>query len=435
MSTSQKPLNIFQLLWYILVKFSGFLNPPAGRLGDYKLNQALPNALPDVQTAASMVSSGYLTTEEFLNISAQNGFDNFIAKAYRVLAESRLTPEQYISLFRRGHIDDNTLKYVLTELKFRPDEQTLLKKAYEFFPSPGDLIRFAVREVYSEKTAEKFGQFEDLPEAFLTEAKKAGLPESQAKNYWAAHWELPSANQGFEMFQRRIIDRETLEMLLKALDVMPFWRDKLTQMAYNPLLRVDVRRMYGFGVLSEEDVYNSYLDIGYSPENAKRMTEFTIRYENDELDGITRANVVNAFKRSIIDEAQLMDYLKGLGYSDKAITFWVDNAKYENFLEDLDYVSEDLADKFQSGLISIDTVRNEILKYDVPSKYVDDLLRKLVLKKSKRTKQPSLEDIQGWRSSGLITDAVFIQKMKGIGYQDDDIDLYLKQLHINIAEE
>ena len=85
---------------------------------------------------------------------------------------------------------------------------------------------------------------------------KAGLPEEQARNYWAAHWELPSAQMGYAMFQRRIIDHETLVMLLKSLDIMPFWRDKLIEMSYNPLTRVDVRRMYGLGVLSEEEVYN-----------------------------------------------------------------------------------------------------------------------------------------------------------------------------------
>ncbi|GAG78096.1 unnamed protein product, partial [marine sediment metagenome] len=87
----------------------------------------------------------------------------------------------------------------------------------------------------------------------------------------------PSPQQGFDMLHRGVISDDELNMLLRALDVMPFWRDKLTQIAFRPLTRVDVRRMYKQGVLTETEVYESYLIAGYNEQNAERMAEFTVR--------------------------------------------------------------------------------------------------------------------------------------------------------------
>ncbi|MBA7557821.1 hypothetical protein ES705_50595 [subsurface metagenome] len=37
------------------------------------------------------------------------------------------------------------------------------------------------------------------------------------------------------MLHRDIVDQDTLKMLLKSLDIMPYWRDRLIQLSYNPL--------------------------------------------------------------------------------------------------------------------------------------------------------------------------------------------------------
>ncbi|GAH79863.1 unnamed protein product, partial [marine sediment metagenome] len=74
-------------------------------------------------------------------------------------------------------------------------------------------------------------------------AGKKGLSKEWSERYWAAHWNLPSPQQGFEMLHRGVINVSELNMLLRALDVMPFWRDKLTAIAFRRLTRVDIRRM------------------------------------------------------------------------------------------------------------------------------------------------------------------------------------------------
>ena len=160
----------------------------------------------------------------------------------------------------------------------------------------------AVREVFNPVIVEKFGQDEDFPEQFAEYAAQQGISRFWAEKYWEAHWVLPSVQMGYEMLHRRVIDMETLKQLLAAQDIMPGWRDALIDISYKPYTRVDIRRMHDVGVLNDDEVYESYLDLGYSPDKAKNMTEFTIRLNDpdpddiDSLEGLTRAAIINSFK-------------------------------------------------------------------------------------------------------------------------------------------
>jgi len=139
-----------------------------------------------------------------------------------------------------------------------------------------DLITMSVREVFSPDIAQKFGQFEDFPADFATYAKQQGVSDEWAKRYWAAHWVLPSITMAFDMLHRGVIDQATINQLLRAQDIMPFWRDKITAISYNPYTRVDVRRMHKAGVLSEDEVLTAYKDLGYDDVKALKMTDFTL---------------------------------------------------------------------------------------------------------------------------------------------------------------
>jgi len=121
-------------------------------------------------------------------------------------------------------------------------------------PPINDLITMAVREAFTPEIAGRFGQYEGLPSEYVDAAAKKGLSKEWAERYWAAHWTLPSVQQGFSMLHRGIIAQPDLNLLMRALDIMPYWRDKLMQLSFKPLTRVDVRRMHLLGTLDEGGV-------------------------------------------------------------------------------------------------------------------------------------------------------------------------------------
>ena len=153
------------------------------------------------------------------------------------------------------------------------------------------------------------------------------------------------------MFQRDIIDEATLKMLLKSLDIMPYWRDMLIQLSYTPLTRVDVRRMHDMGILDDEGVEGAYRARGYSPENAKNMLNFTKLYNSQETTGLTRASIIKGYKRKLVSRSELQEVLKQFGYAEEVINFWVAMADLELELEEIQAAEDDLLKQYRKGNI------------------------------------------------------------------------------------
>lgn len=411
------------------------------------------NNFPDCSIVAQLVLMGYVHEDDYYELAKRQGYSKEVALLFLRSTDQRLTPEQYIMGWRRGYLSEEMLDKKLRELKFPDYEIKELKLVTEYFPPPADLIRFAVREVYTPEIVTKYKLTSDLPSKFVEEAKKSGLQKDQATNYWASHWELPSISMGFEMFHRQtdnpdpqssdeitmpsgaisnnIIGHDTLMQLLKALDVMPYWRDKLIELSYAPLTRVDVRRMYGLGVINEDEVFQNYLDAGYSPKNAKRMTDFTIKYESNEYDGITRAALIDSFSDGLITTEELTTYLTGIGYAEKTVQFWVSQAEYTKLANKIKQQSQNLIDQYKMGAITKDDVRNELGTMDVPAQYIENVVENVVTADAEKLKLPTKDDLESWLKLGYIDELFFVQRLRLLGYRDEDIVIYLTVISAN----
>jgi len=404
------------------------LFPPLSVAWIKKAHKMMPNVNPQVGELVEMRFRELITESEYLTKCNEFGFDNSTAEKVFAASSQLLTIYDYITLWRRELLSETELDKKLRENRLTDFEIAKAKDVTLFFPSPMDLVRFAVREVYTPSIVSKFGMMQDLPPKFISESSKAGLTQDQAQNFWAAHWELPSPRQGFQMLHRRIIDNDTLKLLLKALDVMPFWRDALIKLSYNPLTRVDVRRMFRLGVLTEAEVTDAYLDGGYSPENANRMTAFTVAYEADELTGITRAGVISAFKKGLITLEQLQSYLKEFGYSEEVVSFWLSMATYDQEIDSIDLVVDELKAQYRSGMLTIDNVRNQLVGFDLPAVYISKVVGNLKLQESEKIKLPNKGDLEGWIKLQVIDELEYFERMTAIGYSQENITMYLTQM-------
>ena len=400
---------------------------PVRRGIEYTQNYILPNQIPD---PGSLISSFYRhhITREVLD--TQMRFLGYDKKAVDMLLSTTkplLSAYEYITLYRRGVLSWERLNELTSIIGLEEDTLGHLLKATEYYPSPTDVIRFAVREVYNPNITEKYGLKEDIPQDFYNESRNIGMSNDSAEKYWAAHWQLPSPNMAYEMFHRRIIDETELKDLLKALDVMPYWRSKMTELSYNPLTRVDVRRMYGLGVLSIDDVYNSYLDIGYSPDNALKMTEFTTLYEQDETTGISKTSLLKSYKQGVLTIEELANMLTDIGLPPTSVEYNVQQALYEKTLSEADKYSDGLRTAYLDGGLSYEEVRNKLLSQDFPASYVDKVLDDIQLSNSTKIKTPSVETIQSWYAAHIIDEQSFKRYMARKGYTENDIMLYLTE--------
>lgn len=413
----------------MLFTLTGFLNPAFAEAGSRILFNEMPSRLPSLPELVNMYYFGQLDEGDFQSLSKQNGFDWKYAKGLFETSRNLLTPIDAVSAWRRGIINEDNLNNILRMSRYTPEDIGIVKRVTEYFPTPTDLVRFAVREVYSSEITQRFGQKEDLPPEFIREAQKAGLGQEQATNYWAAHWELPSIGQGFEMLHRGVISESDLNMLLRALDVMPFWREKLTQISYTPLTRVDVRRMYRLGVIDEEGVKKAYKDIGYNDANADLMVSFTKRYETEEDTNLSRQTVVDAYKKDIINVDDLNLYLSELGYSEDSVSLIITIADYQKYEEYLDLLVEDILARYRLGDITIADARTLMNQLDLPDTFVNSTINKELAKTANKTKIPSKADVERWLKLNVINENEYSVYMEKQGYSKIDISRYLEEIN------
>jgi len=207
----------------------------------------------------------------------------------------------------------------LQKIGVHPDYTDIYKELAYQIPPVADIITMAVREAFTPEIAARFGQYEDLPPDYIEWAQKKGLTKEWAERYWAAHWSLPSPQQGFEMLHRGVIGEADLQLLLRASDVMPFWRDKLIQIAYRPLTRVDVRRMFKLGVIDVSGVRKAYRDLGYNEHNADLMTKFTEEYVKGVPKKLSITDIITSYKKHLIEADTLRSLLAQAGIESEDI--------------------------------------------------------------------------------------------------------------------
>jgi len=182
--------------------------------------------------------------------------------------------EEGAQMLFRGELSSSQYAELLRALDYAPTWRPKLEAIARAIPGLSDMVRFAVREVYDPARRAALKLDEDYPAAFTAQAAKHGLSEEDARAYWAAHWVLPSPTQMYRMLWRGLITLDELDAGLKAADYSPAWRDRLRDIAYLPLTRVDLRRMLDAKVIDRAEVKKGYKAIGYTDANAELLTQF-----------------------------------------------------------------------------------------------------------------------------------------------------------------
>lgn len=332
------------------------------------------------------------------------------------------------ALYNRGEISEAEAKKRFAEMGFDSKDQDALIKLAGYIPTVSDFIRMAVREVFSPAVAEKYGQFEDYPEELTKFAKMAGLNPEYAKYYWAAHWELPSYTQGVEMYHRGIISYDELKTLLRSLDVMPYWRDKLIKLAETPFTRVDVRRMYQLGVLSFDEMVRAYMDLGYSQEKATQLAEFTKLDNAEEERNLTKTEITTLYNQGTITREEATEFLKSIGYPEEHIELILSLEDLRIARERLNAIKSTVQKRYVRGFIDRNDVVVLLSKEGIPAREIDKLISAWDIQKEELSQLPTKSELTRFVKKGIINLDEYRDIMKRLGYPENVVDWYVKDL-------
>ena len=462
--------------------------PPWMRSASYTLNNRSPNLIRDPAMLIATKLRGEIEPDPFYRLMRKQGFAPLTADNMYKLTKQLLGGLELISLERRGVIEEKDVDERAALLGWTPETIDELYQLIKVIPSAGDIIRYAVREVYTPDIAKAFGQFDELgvsagdidgvlsgaitdptldPDGVLAKAKAdlkaTGMTPGTFTKEWGAHWLLPAVIQGFEMLHRGVIPFKStatqplsLERLMIALDIMPAWREPLTAISYNPFTRVDVRRMHKTGVLDDEAVFTAYADVGFSPfapghahdtvadayacpvcrsdSKVGQMLDFTIAYnyrppeaEKDEKDkerDLTKSDILTGLRDGLLEESEATGALGLLGYDADEVAYYLAKIEYQRDKDELSDSTHYLHDAYIKGVITFAEVTDELGKLNLPSKMTEYYLKVWDLEKIARTNKPTKSELMTFWRKKIIDEVTWRAEMVGLGYPNRYIDWY-----------
>ena len=385
----------------------------------------LPNAMLQVQGG---LMQGVADDIILKNISKSDIHPDY-AQTYLDAVLTKPSSQDIIAYQLRKDPELTNLDGELKKVGIHPDYSELYKTLAYPIPPTADLIMMAVREAFTPDVAAKFGQYEDFPKEFEKYAGMRGLSSEWAERYWAAHWNLPSPTQGFEMLHRGVIDRSELDMLLRAQDVMPFWRDKLVQIAYRPLTRVDVRRMYKLGVLDEGEVYSAYLDAGYEDKNAERMAEFTIKQTLATQMKFSSSDIVKAFVKRMILRSEAVSLLGMIDISYENAEQIIQTAEYKREWAFTEQQIRGIKNLYKKRVYDAGTAQGKLAGLNLPSDQIQILMEQWFYEvKDEPTMTWTTSQTLSFTKKGLITPDRARLELHRIGYDAEHINVYMESI-------
>ena len=386
------------------------------------------------ELAISALIKGYVTGNTADELLDRAGVDpkarEAILGAIKQIAPLAILMENYY----RGKITAPEFMNLLSRSGFDTDQQDLINNVLNVIPPVQDIIRMAVREAFTPELIEKFGYMADFPEEFANEGKKHGYTREWLMKYWIAHWVLPGPNQVFQMLHRGLIDEGTVDIYLRAADYPPYWREALKGIAYQPLTRVDVRRMYRIGtfddipgVSADEAVVKAYKDLGYNEYNSTLMLKFTKQFEGDEKKKLTESKILKLFRIGLIDEAKARDLLSKLKYRPEYLDYIIELTRYDREDELLDSLLTKLRKMFVVGRYSWQNVIDELSKENLAPVDTELLRRSWTYEKESLRRLPTRADVIRWYKLSIITKQQTLNRFKELGYSDDDAKNYIRE--------
>lgn len=388
-------------------------------------NKYEPN---DIDTA-SLLSASLLAPEKMEEIKVilkNTGYgDDQIALLFAAIKQA-YDEDTIRVLYLRGVLTTEQMIVRMKELGYTVEKINEIKEAWPIIPGPSDLFHLVAKEAFEPDMIKHYGYDEEFPHDQIKWLKMQGISEDWARKYWYAHWETPSIQAGYEMLHRNVIDYKELNDLFRTIEIPPFWRDKLTAIAFMPYTRVDTRRMHKAGVLTTEELINAYMDVGYDLEHATKMTEFTITYNSDSGKKLTKAQIINGFDEYLLtyDEAKTM--LTMIKYTEDQADFMLTFTEYERTKKYNATVEKTIKKRFLLSLISESQTRDKLNELNLPGEKVKILLDQWALDKYDNLKIPSKGDLNTFFDNKIIDNDTYRDEMFRLGYSHKHIGWYVK---------
>lgn len=433
---------ITQIVAGIVTKYVGFDMTYFTRSSIYDLNFLNPQTIPSESEFVNLFLAEEISQDGFNCMIRANGsypsWYNKIAQAQR----TRPTNDQLIQLNRRGILtNEDTNDRMRGNGVMNDGERNLLYKATEAMPSVSDIVRFMVRDADDNNVAAKYGTDAALDTKYGIQlqqwARGQGITDEVMKYYWRSHWEIPSNTALFEMLHRLrpnktgqgltggvTVSPSDIKDALVVNDVLPYWADRLIEISYKPLTRTDAQRAYFIDALSENELRDAYLDLGYNDSNADKLVRFTnqLKAKRKQTTGGTEkaASILKYYKNWLIGDTEARQRLKNSGLSETAAVEALQIAGNQRRNDSQLACIKGVKSKYKRFIYGDSEARQDLIAIGVALENIDNLVSQWNCERGNKPKELSAAQVCKAYKQELITEMEYLRRLQAIGYGRDE---------------
>jgi len=372
--------------------------------------------------------------EQIWGVLQRNGYTDADIKLMFASTYLRI-PEQTIrNVFYREGKPVEWAANRLSEMGYTPERVKEIMTSWPELPTVQDLIYMVGREAFEPEVQRMFGLDQPAPGLYLEHAAKIGYPTFWAQKMWEAHWEHPGLQQVLDMFHRDILTWDQVYEYMTIVELPPFWREKIKSATYNVITRVDARRMYGTGTLTELELFDTYRFMGYSPTDAARLVDFTIKYESGADRDLAKEDILRAYGYKDIDRTTALAWLMQIGYQNTVADFYLTQ---RDLTSDRDKTVKSLAlirDKYTGHLIERAEAQSRMTLLGLTPAAQADQLESWDITRAKNTKLPSKSDLDKFLRASIIDVGTYRVEMAKLGYAEKYTNWYLEAIQKGLKE-
>lgn len=437
-SPSLPALSLITALLGALQRWVGVDIPQLSQRVDQARNQVCPVGLPGPDDADSAFLTGQINLPVWQCwVRAAGMNDDAWLKVWQA-KKTRLSPLQYAEAQQRlGKSDSWLIGHARHAGMVDWEDVSIAQQLVLNYPSAQDIVSFMVRDVFDEAVVKEYGydkEFDDKLQGKADEfARIAGTTRETMRLYWRAHWQLPSPTQAYEFLHRlrpgRVPDdvvttAKDVDRLLGIADIPEYFRRRLMAVSYLPLTRVDIRRAYFQGSLTEEETLAQILDRGYNDRDANLLLNY---WRLERVQWLKSRREYREFVEGFTPDDAFRDQLGRLGFSAADRLVIESEAERDTTLRGVRTQAKGIRQRVLRGLLDWGEAITALVAIGFSGGRASQLARQWDGERQARGKHATIAQLCAWWDKGWISDEEYADALARIGYSPSQIGNIIRQ--------
>ena len=424
----------------------------------YNINYNNPQMLPGIPDLQGLFRKGAISEEIFRCLVRANGsYDSWQMK---IAESSTLVPSLYdiIRLYRGKKIGGNEFEYYanLNGLKIstpqgKTDIATFLE-ATRAIPGVADLVRMMVRDAADNTIALKYETDSGFDKKFAGQleewSEQQGVDPEIMKYYWRAHWEIPSNTQLFDMLHKLRPNRrvgavpanivttaDDVKQAIQVNDLTPYWVDRVMSTSYSSLTRIDAQRAFFIEAITEDQLFDAYMDLGYDASNAQVLVDFTKELKRKRDAGLPGAdkptNIISQLKKYVISETNAYDRLIATGMKPQQAKQAVANSVRDRKEEARARCLKEAQRRFFRAEYDLLKYKSVVMQLGIPQENIEALVNETACLYDSRGKEINAGALCKAFKQNIIAADQFQARLRLIGYDRDEAFIIAESCQID----